>query len=97
MLYNKRGDIRLSKSTKILIQEKFPTISNIHVEFLILNAPDLSFEEITKLMNESIASIKAYNDKLCKEFGVYNRNELSKFCAKHVFVKVATYYERYIS
>lgn len=97
MLYNKKGNIRISKSTQSIIKEKFPNLSHIHIEFLTLNAADLSFEEIAKLMNKSIASVKAYNERLCEAFNVANRAELSKFCAKHGIIKVATYYDKYIS
>ncbi|MDP1810974.1 MAG: response regulator transcription factor [Sediminibacterium sp.] len=94
MLFNEVDQLTLSKSTKKIIEEKFPLLTNTQIKFLILNAADLSYKEIALSMNKSRASVKGYYNTLALQFKVNNRTELSCFCIKNGLVKLPAFYDK---
>jgi DNA-binding NarL/FixJ family response regulator len=87
LLFNQTGSIKKSKSTKTIIRESFANIPDTHIEYLILNAANLSHSEIAKVMNKSLASVKNYFNLLSAEFNVNTRSELVYYCTTHGIVK----------
>ncbi len=92
LLFNQRDSIKKSKSTKSIIRENFANIPNTHMEYLILNAANLSHTEIAKVMNKSLASVKNYFNLLSAEFIVSNRSELVYHCTTNGIVKQPRFY-----
>jgi len=94
LLFNYKGSIKKSKSTKTIIKESFSNIPNTHIEYLILNAANLSHSEIAKVMNKSLASVKNYFNLLSAEFNVNTRSELVYYCTTHGIVKHPSYFDK---
>lgn len=94
LLFNQRDSIKKSKSTKSIIRENFANIPNTHMEYLILNAANLSHTEIAKVMNKSLASVKNYFNLLSAEFIVSNRSELVYHCTTNGIVKHPRFYDK---
>lgn len=93
LLFNQRDSIKKSKSTKSIIRDNFINIPNTHIEYLILNAANLSHTEIAKVMNKSLASVKNYFNLLSAEFNISTRSELVYYCTTHGIVKHPSFYD----
>ncbi len=94
LVYNYNGNIIYSKSTKTNRFKKEPEMNEKLIEFLLMNASDLSFEEIAITMNKSKASIKHYFNQVSQLFEVKNRAELITYSIKHGLVKLPSYYDK---
>lgn len=94
LLYNNTENTIFSKSTKQNRYKKFPDLSFALTEFLILNATNLSFIEISLLMNKSVSSVKHYGDQLAEIFNVKGRRETVTYCINHGLVKLPSYYDK---
>lgn len=94
LLFNQTGSIKKSKSTKTIIKESFSIIPDTHIEYLILNAANLSHNEIAKVMNKSLASVKNYLNLIAAEFNVNTRSELVYYCTTHGIVKHPSYFDK---
>lgn len=94
LLFNQCGSLKKSKSSKAIIRENYENIPNTHIEYLILNAANLSHTEIAKIMNKSLASVKNYFNLLSAEFNVSTRSELVYYCTTNGIVKHPSYYDK---
>jgi len=94
LVFNYDGNITYSKSTKTNRLDKVPQLNETLTEFLLLNAAELSFEEIASIMNKSKASIKHYSDQLSQLLEVKKRSEIITYCIKHGLVKLPSYYDK---
>lgn len=64
------------------------------MDYIILNAANLSHSEIAKVINKSVASVKNYFNLLSAEFIVSNRSELVYHCTTNGIVKHPNYYDK---
>lgn len=94
LLFNQRDSIKKSKSTKTIINENFANMPKAHIQYLILNAANLSHSEIAKVMNKSVASVKNYFNLIAAEFDVNTRSELVYYCTTHGIVKHPSYFDK---
>lgn len=97
LLFNKGKELKLSTSTNQLINKKFPELTSIHKQFLLLNAAALSYQEIALVMNKSLPTIKKYLSFLLDKFEVKNKVELVTFCIKNGLVKLPSYYDQFVN
>ncbi|MEO0066012.1 MAG: Response regulator uvrY [Bacteroidota bacterium] len=94
LLFNQSGSIKKSKSTKAIIRENFENLPDTQIEYLILNAANLSHTEIAKIMNKSLASVKNYFNLLSAELNVSTRSELVYYCTTNGIVKHPKFYDK---
>jgi len=94
LLFNKVEDIEKTKSTAFIRHQKYPNLSSPIIEFLILNAAELTFEEIGEIMNKSKGSIKSYSIQAGDLFNVKGSVEIKNFCIKHGLVKLPSLFDK---
>jgi DNA-binding NarL/FixJ family response regulator len=94
LLFNHNGAIKKTISTKKIINEHLANMPRNLIEFLILNASSLSYEEIAIIMNKSLASVKNYFNLVSADFNVKNRSELVYHCTTHGIVKHPSYFDK---
>ncbi|TAH06293.1 MAG: hypothetical protein EAZ13_09890 [Sphingobacteriia bacterium] len=94
LLFNNTENLVLSKSTKKIINQNFSSLTTTCIEFLILNAAELSFAEIAAIMQKSKDSIKYYYNTASFEFCVKGREQLMKYCLKNGLIKLPVYYDK---
>jgi hypothetical protein len=58
--YSEKTASNRTKLKKTIINENFANMPKAHIQYLILNAANLSHVEISKIMNKSVASVKNY-------------------------------------
>lgn len=97
LLITKPKQIKLSKSTITIRNTEFPNLTPHQIEFIILNAADLSYDEIADIMQLSKSSVKSLYNQLAKLFDIHSRAQLVTFCIKRGLVKLPTYYDKKIS
>lgn len=97
LLINKPKEMKLSKSTSAIRQKEYPNLTPNQIEFIILNAADLSYDEIAKIMQLSRSSVKSFYNQLAKLFDIHSRAELVTYCVKRGLVKLPSYYDKEIS
>ncbi|MDP1843268.1 MAG: response regulator transcription factor [Sediminibacterium sp.] len=97
LLINKPKEMKLSRSTAAIRQNDYPELTENQIEFIILNAADLSFDEIADIMQLSRSSIKSFYNQLAKLFDIHSRAELVTFCIKRGLIKLPSYYDKNIS
>lgn len=93
LLFNKTKEIKRSKSTKEIIREKFGNLTDLQIEYLILNAADLTHKEIAQILNKSPASIKHYYNCISSQFNITSRSGLVYFCTTNGIVKHPRFYD----
>lgn len=94
LLFNHNGSIKKSLSTKTIINENFADMPKAHIQYIILNAANLTHVEIATIMNKSVASVKNYYNLLAAEFYVKTRSELVYYCTTHGIVKHPNYFDK---
>jgi DNA-binding NarL/FixJ family response regulator len=97
LLINKPKEMKLSKSTATIRKNHYPDLTENQIEFIILNAADLSYDEIADIMQLSRSSIKSFYNQLAKLFEIHSRAELVTYCVKRGLVKLPSYYDKKIS
>lgn len=95
LLINNSAKMRLSVTTSEIRNKHFPNLTKNQIEFLILNAADLSFEEISEIMQIGKSSIKNYYNQLAKYFEIHSRTELITFSIKRGLIKLPSYYDKF--
>ncbi len=95
LLINKSEKMRFSITTSEIRKKHFPSLTKNQIEFLILNAADLSFEEISEIMHIGKSSIKNYYNQIAKYFEIHSRTELITFSIKRGLIKLPSYYDKY--
>jgi DNA-binding NarL/FixJ family response regulator len=97
LVLNDIKNIQLSLSTQQIIAQKYRFLKPNLVEFAILNATDMTREDIADLLCVSVDATKKYYQKLAKEFKVRNRDKLAKACMENGIVKFASYYDKHVA
>lgn len=69
-------------------------IPDTQIEYLILNAVNLSHTEIAKIMNKSLEALKNYFNLLSAELNVSTRSELVYYCTTNGIVKHPKIYDK---
>jgi DNA-binding NarL/FixJ family response regulator len=93
LIVNEPNKIGTSVATKQVIAVNYHHLKPKLIEFAILNAAELSFNDIASLMNVSYASVKDYCKTLCAQFNVADRHELTIKCMQFGIIKLAVYYD----
>jgi DNA-binding NarL/FixJ family response regulator len=93
LIVNEPNKIGSSIATKQVIAINYQHLKPKLIEFAILNAAELSFNDIAGLMNVSYASVKDYCKTMCVQFNVADRHELTKKCMQFGIIKLAVYYD----
>lgn len=97
LLFNSTKTFKKTLSTKKIIREKYSNFSDLEIEYLILNAADLSHKEIAKIMNKSDASVKHYYNCISTDLNITSRSELVYYCTTNGIVKHPMFYDKMAS
>ncbi|MBX9733138.1 MAG: response regulator [Chitinophagaceae bacterium] len=94
LLFNNVEEIQKTKSTAYLRHQKYPNLPSTITEFLILNAAELTFDEIGDIMSKSKASVKKYSIYAGELFKVKGASEIKSHCIKHGLVKLPSLFDK---
>ncbi len=97
LVLNDTKNIQFSLSTQQIIGHKYRYLKPKLVEFPILNATDMTINDIASLLFVSVETVKKYYQQLAKDFKVSSREKLAKACMENGIVKFASYYDKHVA
>jgi DNA-binding NarL/FixJ family response regulator len=82
-------------STKKIIQSKYAYLTKEQIIYLQLNAMGFKQNEICKIMNMSLVTLKRLNAKLFKIFSAKNHTDLVNISSSLGIIKLARFYQTF--
>jgi DNA-binding NarL/FixJ family response regulator len=86
------GEVEKGIPIKEQAEKKFSDLTAVELEFLRLNATDLSYEEIAHVMFVPVTTVKEYYKSVAQKLQISHRADLTSFAVRNGLAKPARAY-----